>query len=339
MRVAINGFGRIGRQVLRIGLAYPDLEFVAINDLTDPKTLAHLFKYDSVYRRFGGEVSSDDKNISVDSKKISIMAEKDPSKLPWKDLGIDVVVESTGLFTSMLGGQKHIKAGAKKVIISAPCKCEPDETGKMCDPVKTIVKGVNEHTYDKAKDHVISNASCTTNCLAPMVKVLNDNFGVEKGFMTTVHAYTNDQRILDFPHKDLRRARSAAINIIPTTTGAAETVAEVIPELKGRLTGLALRVPVPCGSITDFVCMLKKQTNAKEINWLFKQVSQYHLRGILEYTNDPIVSSDVIGNPHSTIFDAKCTMMLGDNFAKVVGWYDNQWGYSNRLVDVLRMML
>jgi glyceraldehyde 3-phosphate dehydrogenase len=327
VRVAINGFGRIGRQVLRIGMNYPDLEFVAINDLTDVKTAAHLFKYDSVYRRFNGTIESDDRNLIVNGKRIAFIAEKDPEKLPWKNMNIDVVVESTGLFATKDDAGKHLKAGAKKVLISAPAK-----------GVKVIVKGVNEHTYDKAADNIISNASCTTNCLAPIVKVLNDNFGIEQGFMTTVHAYTNDQRILDFPHKDLRRARSAAINIIPTTTGAAETVAEVIPELKGKLTGMALRVPVPCGSITDFVCTLKKPTNVHEVNWLFSEVARFHMKGILEYTDDPIVSSDIIGNPNSTIFDARSTLMLGETFLKVVGWYDNEWGYSNRMVDLLRMM-
>jgi glyceraldehyde 3-phosphate dehydrogenase len=242
-------------------------------------------------------------------------------------MGIDVVAECTGLFTSKEGASKHLTAGAKKVLISAPAK-----------GVKVIVKGVNEHTYEKATDTILSNASCTTNCLAPMVKVLNDNFGIEKGFMTTVHAYTNDQRILDFPHKDLRRARSAAVSIIPTTTGAAETVGEVIPELKGKLTGMALRVPVPVGSITDFVCMLRKPATVQQVNWLFSEVSKYHMNGILQYTDEPIVSSDIVGNSNSVIFDSLSTLILGNNFLKVVGWYDNEWGYSNRMVDLLRMM-
>jgi glyceraldehyde 3-phosphate dehydrogenase len=329
VRVAINGFGRIGRQVLRIGINNPDIEFVAINDITDAKTLAHLFKFDSVYRTFNGNVTNDEKSITVNGKRILITAEKDPEKLPWRDLKVDVVIESTGLFTTKPDAEKHIKAGAKKVIISAPAK----------GGVKTVVRGVNEHTYDKEKDTVVSNASCTTNCLAPMVKVLNDNFGIEKGFMTTIHAYTNDQKILDLPHKDLRRARAAALNIVPTTTGAAEAVSEVIPELKGKLTGLAMRVPVPCGSITDFVCILKKPTSRDQVNWLFRAVSQYHMKGILEYSEDALVSSDIIGNPHSCIFDSESTMMLGDNYIKIIGWYDNEWGYSNRVIDLVKMMM
>jgi glyceraldehyde 3-phosphate dehydrogenase len=329
VRVAINGFGRIGRQVLRIALNDPAFEFVAVNDLTDVKTLSHLFKYDSVHGIFQGGVIHDDKNIIVNGKKILVLSEKDPAKLPWKDLGVDLVVESSGIFTDKEGASKHIAAGAKKVIISAPAK----------GGVKTLVLGVNDSTYDANVDHIVSNASCTTNCLAPMVKVLNDNFGIERGFMTTVHAYTNDQRILDFPHKDLRRARNAATNIIPTTTGAAEAVGEVIPELKGKLTGLAMRVPVPCGSITDFVCILKKPTTKEQVNWLFSEVSKYHLKGILEYSEEPLVSSDIVGNSHSTIFDAKSTMMIGDNYLKVVGWYDNEWGYSCRVVDIMKKML
>lgn len=329
MKIAINGFGRIGRQVLRIGLTYPELEFVAINDLGDVKTLAHLFKYDTTYRQFQGEVSTNDSNLVVNGKKIPVFSEKEPERLPWKSLGVDIVVEATGKFTKQEDAQKHLSAGAKKVLITAPGKG---------NNVKLIVKGVNEHSYNKEKDNIISNASCTTNCLAPIVKVLNDNFGIEKGFMTTVHAYTNDQNILDLPHKDLRRARAAAQNIVPTTTGAAESVAEVIPELKGKLTGLAVRVPVPCGSLTDFVCILKKPTTKEHVNWLFKEVSKYHLKGILQYTEDPIVSSDILGNPHSTIFDGLSTMMIGDNYLKVIAWYDNEWGYSNRLVDLLRMM-
>ncbi|MFH2020730.1 MAG: type I glyceraldehyde-3-phosphate dehydrogenase [archaeon] len=327
VRVAINGFGRIGRQVLRIGINDPKLEFVAVNDLTDVKTLAHLFKYDSSHGIYSGTVTYDDKNIIVDGKRVLILSEKDPAKLPWADLNIDVVIESTGFFASMEGASLHIKAGARKVLVSAPAK-----------GVKLLVMGVNESAYDAKNDIVISNASCTTNCLAPMVKVLQDNFGIEKGFMTTVHAYTNDQRILDLPHKDLRRARSAATNIVPTTTGAAAAVGEVIPELKGKLTGLAMRVPVPCGSITDFVCILKKPTTKEQVNWLFSEVSKYHLKGILEYSEEPLVSSDIVGNSHSTIFDAQSTMMLGDNFLKVVGWYDNEWGYSSRIVGLLKIM-
>jgi glyceraldehyde 3-phosphate dehydrogenase len=327
VRVAINGFGRIGRQVLRIGINCPELDFAAINDLTDAKTLAHLLKYDSSYGIFNGTIHADDKSITINGKRIAVIAEKEPEKLPWRDMGVELVAECTGLFTSREGAEKHIKAGAKRVLISAPAK-----------GVKVIVKGVNENSYDKAADTIISNASCTTNCLAPMVKVLNDNFGIEKGFMTTIHAYTNDQRILDFPHKDLRRARSASVNIIPTTTGAAETVGEVIPELKGKLTGMAMRVPVPVGSITDFVAILKKPTTVQEVNWLFSEVAKYHLKGILQYSDEPLVSSDIVGNSNSTIFDSPSTMMLGQNFIKVVGWYDNEWGYSNRMVDLLKMM-
>jgi glyceraldehyde 3-phosphate dehydrogenase len=329
VRVAINGFGRIGRQVLRIGLQFPEIEFVAINDLTDSKTMAHLFKYDSSYGKFNGTVSVDDKHIIVNGRRIPVFAEKEPENLPWKELNVDIVMESTGAFTSKDGAQKHITAGARKVLISAPAK----------GGVKTIVMGVNENTYDKEHDHIISNASCTTNCLAPVVKVLNDNFGIEKGFMTTIHAYTNDQKILDLPHKDLRRARSAAVNIVPTTTGAAEAVGQVIPELKGKLTGMAVRVPVPVGSLTDFVCILRKNTTKEEINWLFSEVAKHHLKNVLEYSDEPLVSSDIVGNSHSSIFDSLSTMVLDGNYVKVVSWYDNEWGYSCRIVDMLRMIL
>ena len=265
----------------------------------------------------------------VNGKFIKVFAEKDPERLPWKDLKIDVVVESTGFFTEREGAEKHLKAGAKKVLISAPAKGVD----------MTIVKGVNEHLYDKTKHHIISNASCTTNCLAPLVKVLNDNFGIVHGFMTTAHAYTADQRLVDAPHKELRRARTAAVSIVPTTTGAAKTVAEVIPELKGKLDGVALRVPVPDGSLTDFVCTLKKNTSIEEINALFKSVSNYHLKGIIEYTEDPIVSADIIHNPHSVVFDALSTMVIDGNFIKIIGWYDNEWGYSNRMVDVIKILI
>jgi glyceraldehyde 3-phosphate dehydrogenase len=328
VRVAINGFGRIGRQVLQAGIGDPDVEWVAVNDLTDTKTLAHLLKYDSVHGNSKYTVEAKSDGIVVNGKFIKVLAEKDPAKLPWKDLKIDVVIESTGFFTEREGAQKHLNAGAKKVLISAPAK----------NPDITIVKGVNEHVYDKQKHHIISNASCTTNCLAPLVKVLNDNFGIVHGFMTTAHAYTADQRLVDAPHKDLRRARHAAVSIIPTTTGAAKTVAEVIPELKGKLDGLALRVPVPCGSITDFVCVTKKNVTAEEINNLFKSVSQYHLKGIVEYTEDPIVSADIIHNRHSVIFDALSTNVIDGNFVKVIGWYDNEWGYSCRVVDVIKLL-
>ena len=329
IKVAINGFGRIGRQVLQAGILNPEIEWVAINDLTDTKTLAHLLKYDSVHGRSKYAVEARPDGIVVNGKFIKVFAEKDPEKLPWKDLQIDVVVESTGIFTDREGTEKHLKAGAKKVLISAPAKGVDI----------TIVKGVNEHDYDKTKHHIVSNASCTTNCLAPMVKVLNDNFGIVHGFMTAAHAYTADQRLVDAPHKDLRRARSAAVSIVPTTTGAAKTVAEVIPELKGKLDGIALRVPVPDGSLTDFVCVLKKSTTIEEINALFKNVAQHHLKDVLEYTEDPIVSADIIHNNHSVIFDALSTMVIDGTFVKIIGWYDNEWGYSNRMVDMIQIMM
>lgn len=328
IRVAINGFGRIGRQILQAGINDPSIEWVAINDLTDTKTLAHLLKYDSVHGISKYIVEAKEDGIVVAGKFIKVFAEKDPEKLPWKELTIDVAVESTGFFTDREGAMKHIKAGAKKVLISAPAK----------NPDITIVKGVNEHLYDKNKHHVISNASCTTNCLAPIAKVLNDNFGIVHGFMTTVHAYTADQRLVDAPHKDLRRARSGAVSTVPTTTGAAKTVAEVIPELKGKLDGLALRVPVPDGSITDFVCELKRETTIEEINTLFKNVSQYHLKGVIQYSDEPLVSVDIIHNPHSAIFDSKLTMVIDKKFVKVIAWYDNEWGYSNRMIDVIKIL-
>ena len=329
VKVAINGFGRIGRQVLQAGISDPDIEWVAINDLTDTKTLAHLLKYDSVHKKSQYSVESTPDGIVVAGKFIKVFAEKDPEKLPWKDLSVDVVVESTGFFTEREGAEKHLKAGAKKVLISAPAK----------NPDITLVKGVNEHSYDKNKHNIISNASCTTNCLAPMVKVLNDNFGIIHGFMTTVHAYTADQRLVDAPHKDLRRARSAALSIIPTTTGAAKAVTEVIPELKGKLDGLALRVPVPDGSITDFVCELKKSVTIEEINQLFKNVSQHHLKDVLEYSEEPLVSADIIHNNHSVVFDSMSTMVIDGRFVKIIGWYDNEWGYSCRMVDIIKILV
>ncbi len=329
VRVAINGFGRIGRMVFRAGVQDPDIDFVALNDLTDTKTLAHLLKYDSVHGIFNGQIDYDENNLIVDGRKIKVFAERDPEKLPWKEEEIDIVVESTGFFTRMNDCKKHIKAGAKKVLLSAPPK----------DDVPTFVIGVNEHDYDVEKHDVISNASCTTNCLAPLVKVLDDNFGIEKGFMTTVHSYTGDQKLVDAPHKDLRRARSGAVSIIPTTTGAAKAVAKVIPHLKGKLDGMAMRVPTPDGSITDFVCVLKKDTTKEEINELFRNVSQHHLRNVLQYMEDPIVSRDIVGNPHSSIFDAALTMVMEGRFVKVVSWYDNEWGYSNRMVQMLKKML
>ncbi|MBU1205291.1 MAG: type I glyceraldehyde-3-phosphate dehydrogenase [Nanoarchaeota archaeon] len=330
IRVAINGFGRIGRLVFRAGINNKNIDFVAVNDLTDAKTLAHLLKYDSVHGILNADIKAKDSSIVVNGKEIRVFSERYPEKLPWKKLDIDVVVESTGIFTTKEGAEKHLKAGAKKVLISAPYK------GK--DFVKTIVIGVNEGDYDKEKDNIISLASCTTSCLAPLVKVLNDNFGIEKGFMTTVHAYTNDQRILDLPHKDLRRARAANLSIIPTTTGAAKAVTETIPELKGKLDGMAMRVPVADGSIIDFVAVLKKEATVEEINKLFKSVSEHELKGIIQYTEEPIVSIDVVGNPHSAIFDADLTKTSG-NLVKVVAWYDNEWGYSCRMIDFINMMV
>jgi len=330
IRVAINGFGRIGRLVFRSGINNKNIDFVAVNDLTDAKTLAHLLKYDSVHGILKEEIKAKDNSIMVNGKEIKIFSERDPEKLPWKKLKIDVVVESTGIFRTKEGAEKHLKAGAKKVLISAPYKGE--------NLVKTIVIGVNEKDYDKEKDNIISLASCTTNCLAPIVKVLNDNFGIEKGFMTTIHAATNDQKILDLPHKDLRRARAANLSIIPTTTGAAKAVTLTIPELKGKLNGMAMRVPVADGSIIDFVAILKKETTPEEINKLFKSVAEHELKGILEYTEEPIVSIDVVGNPHSSIFDAELTKTSG-NLVKVIAWYDNEWGYSCRMIDFIKMMV
>jgi glyceraldehyde 3-phosphate dehydrogenase len=329
IRAAINGFGRIGRQLLQAGITEPDIEWVAINDLTSPQILAHLLKYDSAQGKFPGTVTYTSDSVVVNGKAIKVFAEKDPEKLPWKALNIDIVLESTGIFTERDGALKHIKAGAKKVLISAPSK----------DPDITLVMGVNEHLYDKTKHHIVSNASCTTNCLAPMVKVLHDNFRIKKGFMTTVHAFTADQRLVDAPHKDLRRARAASVNIIPTTTGAARTVAEVIPSLKGKLDGLALRVPVPAGSLTDFVCELEKPVTKEHLNWLFSQVAQFHLKGILEFSDEPIVSSDIVHNSHSCIFDSLSTMVMDGTFVKIIGWYDNEWGYSCRMIDILKKMM
>ena len=323
IRVAINGFGRIGRMVFRAGHKHPDVHFVAINDLTDTKTLATLLRYDSVHGLFEGDIGFDEHSITVNGNRMHVYTEKDPSKLPWKDLNVDVVVESTGFFTTEEKAGLHLQAGAKKVLLSAPGKGN----------IFTIVKGVNEHLYKGEK--IVSNASCTTNCLAPLVKVLDDNFGVEKGFMTTVHAFTADQRLVDVPHSDLRRARHASINIVPTSTGAATAVAEVIPHLKGCLDGIALRVPVPDGSITDFNCILKKDVSKEEINKLFRNVSRNELRGVIQYTEDPIVSSDIVGNRHSSIFDASLTNVIHGRFVKVIAWYDNEWGYSNRMIDLI----
>ncbi len=301
---------------------------MAVNDLTDPRTLAHLLKYDSVFGRFDADVTSGENSISVDDKEIKVVSERDPSNLPWSDLGVDIVVESTGFFTSREGASKHLDAGAKKVIISAPAS----------NPDFTVVMGVNHTDYDGSKHNIISNASCTTNCLAPTCKVLNDNFGIERGFMTTVHSYTGDQRVLDFPHKDLRRARAAAVNIIPTTTGAARAIALVIPELEGKLDGMSLRVPTPNGSINDLVIELKQDTTKEDINSAFKSAANGSLKGILQYTEEPLVLSDIVGNPHSSIIDGLSTNVIGgkSNFAKVLSWYDNEWGFSNRMVDLMK---
>jgi glyceraldehyde 3-phosphate dehydrogenase len=325
IRVGINGFGRIGRNFFRAVLAQEaDVEVVGVNDLTDNATLAHLLKYDSILGRLGGDVSASEDAILVGGKRIVALAERDPAALPWKDLGADVVIESTGIFTKGPDARKHVDAGAQKVIISAPAKEED----------VTVVMGVNEGDYDPAAHTIISNASCTTNCLAPMAKVLNDEFGIVSGFMTTIHAYTNDQVILDFPHKDLRRARAAALNIIPTTTGAAKAVSLVLPELKGKLDGYALRVPVPTGSATDLTVRLSREVTKDEVNAAVKAAADGPLKGILEYTEDPIVSTDIVTSPASCIFDSLLTNAMGDN-VKVLGWYDNEWGYSNRLVDLV----
>ncbi|MFG3053754.1 type I glyceraldehyde-3-phosphate dehydrogenase [Kitasatospora sp. NPDC048239] len=328
IRVGINGFGRIGRNFFRaVQSQGADIEIVGVNDLTDTKTLAHLLKYDSILGTFPGEVSHTENSITVNGKTFKVIAERDPANLPWGELGVDIVIESTGIFTKAEAAKKHVTAGAKKVIISAPAT----------DEDVTIVMGVNDEKYDAAKHTVISNASCTTNCVAPLAKVLNENFGIVKGLMTTVHAYTNDQVTLDFPHKDLRRARAAALNIIPTSTGAAKATALVLPELKGKLDGTSLRVPVPTGSITDLVVTLERDVTVEEVNAAFQKASEGSLKGILQYTEDPIVSSDIVNSPFSTIFDSLMTMVQG-NQVKVFGWYDNEWGYSNRLVNLTSLV-
>jgi glyceraldehyde 3-phosphate dehydrogenase len=324
INVGINGFGRIGRNFFRASLANPNINIVAINDLTPNETLAHLLKYDSILGRLGLEVTFTDDSITVDGKTIKVFSERDPANLPWASVKADVVVESTGIFTKAADAQKHITAGAKKVIISAPAT----------DEDITIVMGVNHTQYDGSKHNIISNASCTTNCLAPMAKVLQDNWGIVKGLMTTIHAYTNDQVILDFPHKDLRRSRAAATNMIPTSTGAAKAISLVMPELKGKLDGYAMRVPVPTGSATDLTVELAKEASAAEINAAMKAAANGPLKGFLSYTEDPIVSSDIVTDPSSCIFDAGLTKVIG-NQVKIVGWYDNEWGYSNRLVDLI----
>jgi len=334
VKIAINGFGRIGRLFFRAALKDKDFErmfeVIAVNDITDSKTLAHLLKYDSVFGVLEEDVKAKESALAVKGKDIKVLAEKDPAKLPWKSMNVEYVLESTGLFTDREGASKHLLAGARKVLVSAPAK----------NPDVTIVIGVNENFYDPKKHNIISMASCTTNCLAPIAKVLNDKFGIEQGFMTTCHAYTNDQRLLDLPHKDLRRARAAALSIIPTTTGAAKAVAEVIPELKGKLDGLALRVPVPDGSINDFVVVLKKEVTKEEVNAILREASETNLKGVLQYTEDPIVSADIIGNPHSSIADGLSTNVIGGRgrMIKVLSWYDNEWGFSCRLVDLLKLM-
>jgi len=327
-RVAINGFGRIGRLVFKAGFKNKDLEFVAINDLTDAATLAQLLKYDSTHGRFPGKVEVKGDTIIVDGKKIKVLAERDPSKLPWKALKVDMVIEATGIFRKREQIAQHLTAGAKKVILTVPSKDEIDAT---------IVLGVNDGDL-KSTDKIVSNASCTTNCLAPVAKVLNDNFGIKRGLMTTIHAYTNDQRILDFPHSDLRRARSAAINLIPTTTGAARAVGKVIPALNGKLDGMAMRAPVPDGSVVDLVVELEKPATVAQINAAMKKAADGKMKKILQYSEDPLVSSDIVGNPYSSVFDAGLTSVMDGNFIKVLSWYDNEWGYSNRVVDLIGLL-
>lgn len=330
IRVGINGFGRIGRQVLRAakeqGVA--DLDFVAVNDLTDTRTLAHLFKYDSVHRVFDGDVVAGEGSITIDGDEIKILSERDPAKLPWKDLGVDIVLESTGHFTKADDARKHITAGARKVIISAPAKGEDI----------TIVMGINSDKYDPAAHDIISNASCTTNCLVPMVKVIRDSFGFKHGAMVTIHAYTNDQQILDLPHKDLRRARAAAVSMIPTTTGAAKATSLVIPEVKGLIDGISVRVPTPDGSLTDLAVEVERPTTTEEVNAAFRAAAEGPLKGILAYNEEPLVSVDYIGNPASCTLDALCTNVIDGTLVKVSGWYDNEWGYSSRCVDLLRLV-
>jgi glyceraldehyde 3-phosphate dehydrogenase len=327
IRLAINGFGRIGRNVFRILHARgAEFEVVALNDLTDPATLAHLLKYDSIAGRFAGAVAAAEDGIVVDGRKIRVLAVKDPAALPWKDLGVDVAIESTGIFTSREACTKHLTAGARRVVLTVPPKDEADAM---------VVLGVNDGIL-RREHRIVSNASCTTNCLAPVAKVLHDAFGIERGLMNTVHAYTNDQQVLDLPHKDLRRARAAALNIIPTTTGAARAVGKILPALKGKLDGFSLRVPVPCGSVVDLTAVLAKEASVEAVNAAMKAAAAAGpLKGILAYTEDPLVSADIVGDPHSSIFDAKSTMVMDGRMVKVVSWYDNEWGYSNRVVDLV----
>jgi glyceraldehyde 3-phosphate dehydrogenase (phosphorylating) len=329
VKVGINGFGRIGRNFFRATKEQgAGFDFVGVNDITDSRTLAHLLRFDSVFGRYPGQVSFDDEGLIVDGDRLKVLAERDPANLPWKQLGAEIVVESTGLFTDRDNASKHLEAGAQKVIISAPAKGEDI----------TIVLGVNEADYKPAEHHLISNASCTTNCVVPMAKVLGDAFGIERGFMTTIHAYTNDQNLLDLPHKDLRRARAAAVNIVPSSTGAAKASSLALPELKGKMDGLAMRVPVPDGSVTDLVCVLKREATVQEVNDAFRAAaSKGSLAGKLAYSEDPIVSSDIVGTPFSCTFDSLATMTIG-NLVKVIGWYDNEWGYSNRLVELVQLV-
>jgi glyceraldehyde 3-phosphate dehydrogenase len=329
VKVGINGFGRIGRNILRAALGDKNIDFVAVNDLTSAHTLAHLLKYDSVLGNLHAKVEAKDKSISVAGDEFQVLSMRDPAQLPWKDLGVDVVFESTGLFTNRDDAAKHLAAGAKRVVITAPAK-KPDVT---------IVLGVNEEQYDPAKHQIISNASCTTNCLAPLAKVLHQKFGIRKGWMTTIHSYTNDQQLLDLPHKDLRRARAAALSIIPTTTGAAVAVGEVLPELKGKLDGFSMRVPTPNVSVVDLAAILEKKTSGEEVNAAFKEASRGALKGILDVSEEELVSIDFKGNAFSSIIDAAYTRVMDGDFVKVVSWYDNEWGYSNRCVDLLRLLV
>jgi glyceraldehyde 3-phosphate dehydrogenase len=327
IKVGINGFGRIGRLVFREMAKREEFEVIALNDLTDPKSLSHLLKYDSVHGKYPGDVSYNENSIIVDGKKIKVLAIKDPAELPWKELGVEYVVEATGLFRKRAQIEKHLQAGAKKVILTVPAKDEIDNT---------IVLGVNDEKL-KAENKIVSNASCTTNCLAPVAKVLNDEFGIKSGLMTTTHAYTNDQNTLDGPHKDLRRARTAAVSIIPTTTGAAKATGKVIPELNGKLDGMAMRVPTPDGSVVDLVVEVEKDVTVEKVNAAMKKAAEGSMKGILEYLTDPVVSIDIVGNPHSSIFDSLLTMVNG-NIVKIISWYDNEWGYSVRVVDLLEKM-
>ena len=329
VRVGINGFGRIGRNIMRAALGDRNIDFVAVNDLTSAHTLAHLLKYDSVLGNLHAKVEAKEKSIAVDGDEFQVLSMRDPAQLPWKDLGVDVVFESTGLFTGRDDAAKHLAAGARRVVITAPAK-KPDIT---------VVLGVNEEKYDPAKHQIISNASCTTNCLAPLAKVLHQRFGIRKGWMTTIHSYTNDQQLLDLPHKDLRRARAAALSMIPTTTGAAVAVGEVLPELKGKLDGFSMRVPTPNVSVVDLVALLDKQTSGEEVNAALKEASEGALKGILAYSTEELVSIDFKGNPNSSIIDAPNTKVMDGDFVKVLSWYDNEWGYSNRCVDLLRLLV